>query len=260
MFKLKPKILIGLLATATLVLPLAANAVTVGTITSSRNPGSTDTASHSFSHTVAAGTDVLVVGVTNSNSAGTVSCTYNSVSMTQAVSAITGSYRAGIYYQNSPTAGTLTVECTVSSGSGSWVIGAVNLTDVNITGSPLDGTNSAIETGVTTARSVSVTTGTNNSFVLGVINYNTGAEALSTADTERWEIIHNDGTATLTGGGSSDVQVTAGANTINWTVGNGSPDSVAVGAGFLDDPPVASGGDKSAEGRNGSIAAAAGVF
>lgn len=255
----KSKTLLGLLLIAVLALPLAVEAVTVGTVTSGRNTG-TETSSHSFSHTVASGTDLLVVGVTNSNTTGTVSCTYNAVSMTQAVSQITGLYRAGIYYLANPTSGANTLECTVSTGSGSWIMGAMDLDNVNISGSPVDGTNSVIETGVTTARSVAVTTTVNNSLVVGVLNYNTGAETVTSGDTERWKVTHNDGASTLVGAGETDVQVTAGSNTLNWTVSSGGPDSVAVGAGFLDAPVVATGGDKSEEGRQGVVAAAAGVF
>ena len=212
----------------TLVLPLGVNAVTVGTVTTGFT--TVDATSKTVTHTVAAGTDVLVVGVSTTNPA-VVTCTYAAVGMTNGVSLVgTGNVSAYVFYLATPTTGSNDVVCTSDLNAGVWIVGAINLDNVDTAAIP-DGTATNEQTS-TTDRAVTVTTTKANTLVIGVLDYASGGETITGNDTVLWDVTANDGATTAVGGGQTIQQASPGAAVVNWTVSSGTIRGVSAGMGF----------------------------
>lgn len=241
MFKLKPKILIGLLISAVIALnfPLKTDAaIGVGNVSSAKN--ATDGTSLSWSHDAGSGTDrVLVVGISRRGSGGaTASVTYNSVSMTQAVSSCTSFNECSwVFYLVDPASGSNTVAATVTSGG--LAGGAITITGAD-TADPLDATGT--NNGNSGTSDVTVTTIDDNTIVVGNLVIAAALDP-TCADTHRWEQINSEVSNTMTGAGCTISQVTAGSAVVNWT--HTSDRWATAGLSINEAPPaVATGGDK----------------
>ena len=213
-----------------MALPLGANAVIVGTVTTGFT--TVDATSKTVTHTVAAGTDVLAVGVSSTGPA-VITCTYAAAGMTNGVSLVGGSnVSAYVFYLANPTTGSNDVVCTSDLNAGVWIVGAINLDNVDTASIP-DGTATNEQT-TTTDRAVSVTTTKANSLVIGVLDYASGAETITGNDTVLWDIAANDGATTAVGGGQTIAQASPGTAVVNWTVSNAGVRGVSAGMGFSD--------------------------
>ena len=193
----------------------AAGAVVVGTNTT---PAPTTTASWTFSHTVGAGSDrVLVVATSHRDGNKNVTnITFNGVTLTQAIqqNGTSSNNQVNIWYLVNPTVTTANVVITVS-GSVKIAATAINLTGV-YQAAPVSST--AGNSGTSTAPSATVVSASNE-LVMAAVAAN--GDALSVASGGGQISLANNGTGT--GGGDVrmgvDSETGAASVTTTWTLG-----------------------------------------
>ncbi len=205
----------------------------VGAIASDSSSSATANSSVSsltWSHTTSAGSNpVLLVSVAWRDNGSTISSvTYNSISLTKVgstVASYNGFVLLELWQLVAPPAGTFNVVVT-RSGSARMAAGAITLTGVDQT-TPIEATNSA--TANSTTPSVSVTTVSNNAWVLDVLAFRregNGAGDVPTGtpgagQTERWSAYVDSGSVTSDprNKGSTKGPITpAGAVTMSWAL------------------------------------------
>ncbi|MCL5669131.1 MAG: hypothetical protein M1392_03920 [Gammaproteobacteria bacterium] len=188
---------------------------------------SSTNAGAAWSHTVGAGSNrILIVGVSTLSGQTVTSVTYTGPSASVAPLTLVGALTNGngtnirgeLWRLVAPEAGTGTITVTVSAGA-KWVGGAVSLTGVDQT-SPIDANNFA--SGTSTAPSVTVTTVSNNAWVVDTLAYAQSATAtVGTGQSQRWNTDTVGGTpATNVGGAGSSKgpNTPAGAVAMSWTL------------------------------------------
>jgi archaellum component FlaF (FlaF/FlaG flagellin family) len=165
----------------------------------------------SFSHTVTtSGSDrILIVGV-NTASAALTSVSYGGQAMTNIRSDNNGaSAHTSLWYLKNPPTGTNTVTMLVSIVS-NVAAGAISFTGVDQT-TPIATHNGA--TGTSTTPSVSVTTSTDESWLVDVVGTVTGPMTTDVGQVERWDTVQT----TTRGAGSTEATSTTGTFTMAWT-------------------------------------------
>lgn len=138
--------------------------------------------SYSFSHTCSGSNRLLLVTTTTGASSGTTSVTYNGVSMTKQTSRDGGYHE--IWYLFNPDSGTNTIQVNTAGSNGQAV--ATSYSGVSSTGNP-EATNGANSGSATTTINQSVTTLTDNAWVVASCDYNTASNSqnASTGATQR---------------------------------------------------------------------------
>jgi len=175
----------------------------------SANGFSTGTNSLTTSHTIGSGTNrLLIVGVEAQAGNNLTGVTYNGVAMTQYVAYATGV--AGFYnyfyymkHADLPSTGAYNIVASFSSSSTKMIM-SESLTDVDQT-TPIEAANTITTT--TTNPSVSVTTLTDNAWVVGTSRINNFALTAATGTTQRqtnasdvgYKLFDKNGTSTPAG-------------------------------------------------------------
>lgn len=180
------------------------------TSTGSANPGTSVTVSHTCT-----GSDrILFTMVKNGNSAGqsggTLSCTYNGVSMTEITSTSSGdtTSRISLFYLLAPATGTHDV---VGSSSSNFYIQATSASYTGASGTQPDASNSA--TDATSPYDIAVTTIADNCWYIGCAANGLGnAVAVGTGTTNRGGA---GSTACLADGNTA--KTPAGSAALQWT-------------------------------------------
>ncbi|MBI3812387.1 MAG: hypothetical protein HY283_09330 [Nitrospirae bacterium] len=192
-----------------------------------------NTASLTWSHTVGAGSNsILVVGVSilNNSSQTVTGVTYAGVPLTLIGSQNNGTNaRVELWYRLVPATGANNVVVTLSAAA-AVVGGAVSFTGVDQT-SPVDA--SAFNSGNITPVTVTITTVTNNAWVVDVLaSLASSANTVTAAagQTERWNVAIG-GNPNARGAGSTKGPISpAGAVTMSWSLTGGPPRRSAIGA------------------------------
>jgi hypothetical protein len=195
-------------------------------------PFTANSSSLTWSHAVAGTNRILVVGVSIRNNAGQVvnanGVTYAGTPLTLVDSQNNGtSVRVELWQGVAPAVGTANIVVTLSA-SARFVGGAVSFTGVDQT-TPVD--VSSFASGSSTAPSVSVTTVSNNAWVVDVLATRLNPTALVGAgQTSRWNASTGGGPNGVLGAGSTEGPKTpAGGVTMSWSLGATSQDW-AIGA------------------------------
>jgi hypothetical protein len=187
-------------------------------------PFTANSSSLTWSHTVAGTNRILVVGVSIRNNAGQFvnanGVTYAGTPLTLVGSQNNGtSVRVELWQGVAPAVGTANIVVTLSA-SARFVGGAVSLTGVDQT-SPVDGSGSSFASGSSATPSVSVTTTTNNAWVVDVLATRLNATAtVGPGQTSRWNTDTGAGPNGVLGAGSTEGPKTpAGGVTMSWSLG-----------------------------------------
>jgi hypothetical protein len=165
-------------------------------------------ATSTFNHTVAAGTDralvVCVYGFSGTNVPTGI--TYDSVAMTKIVEGPSVNYKTSIWALAAPNVGTLSL---VISGTGTFGACALNYTGVDQTTPCPENQNSQQ---VTNAYSPSLNTTVDNSWLVGE-GSNDGANSTAGANTTKRSAF----SGTRYAGDSNGARTPTGAQALNWT-------------------------------------------
>lgn len=170
-----------------------------------------------FDHTVtSSGSNrILIVGVNIGSLAAVSTVTYNGDTMTQIRSEDNGdSAHTSLWYLVNPDTGTHAVQISLPIVT-SVTAGAVSFTGVNQT-SPIDAHNGA--TGTSDTPSVSLTTITDEAWIIDVVGTQNGPMTPGTGQTERWDTLQG----ATSGAGSTEFTSTAGTFSMSWTNDAGS--------------------------------------
>jgi hypothetical protein len=173
-----------------------------------------NTASFSWTHPVSGNQRILLVGISIANTGLQAnSVTYNGVPLLRiSFASNAGNARVEIWYLVAPTLGSNTVSVSLS-GATNAVAGAFSLTGVDQT-NPFDGVPGYIFDARNNPASVSITTVTNNAWVIDTLAANLSA-SVGVGQIQQWNK-----TNVITGAGSIKGPITpAGATTMSWTVG-----------------------------------------
>lgn len=182
-----------------------------------------NTNSFSWTHTVSGKQGILLVGISIANTGLQVnSVRYNGALLLPTSSASNaGNGRVEIWYLVAPTLGSNTVS-VILSGATSAVAGAFSFTGVDQT-NPLDGVPGYIFVSGNNPASVTITTVTNNAWVIDTLAANFAA-AVGAGQNQQWNANN-----VVTGAGSTKGPISpAGSTTMSWTVG--APRRWALGA------------------------------
>jgi hypothetical protein len=191
------------------------------------------TNSFSWTHPVSGNQCILLVGISIANTGLQVnSVTYNGAPLSRiSFASNAGNARVEIWYLVAPTLGSNTVSVTLS-GATDAVAGAFSFSGVDQT-NPFDGVPGYIFDARNNPASVSITTVTNNAWVIDTLAANFIA-TVGGGQAEQWNISNG-----ITGAGSTKGPIApAGTTTMSWTVGP--PRRWALGAVAL--KPSAGGG------------------
>src|SRR5882672_6407551 len=191
----------------------------------SSKASTTSISSLSWSHTLGAGTDrIVIIGVTAENTTATnaavASVTFNGVAATAVPNSLISGGGTGIietelfYVLNSslPAPGTYTIQVTFHGSIQGASTGAVSLFGVNQAAPESVATN--VDTSGADSISTSITTHTNGAWVVDVAGSgNSGTFTAASGQTLRWGIASSGST----GASSTKAVATAGATTLSWT-------------------------------------------
>ena len=172
------------------------------------------TSPNAGNHTCSGSDRILIVGTKGSTTYAS-GVTYNGVAMTRItdVTSGVGEYNLSLWYLIAPASGTNSISATVSSGTVGWT--AVSYTDISQTGNP-DATNSGTAASGT-SHTVSVTTLTDNSWVVGYFSSAAATLAASTGITfvvaQANNVALGDSNGPKTPAGSYSMTVTSGSGT-----------------------------------------------
>ena len=172
------------------------------------------TASFNWTHPVSGNQRILLVGISIANTGLKVdSVTYNGAPLSPtSFDSNAGNARVEIWYRVAPTLGSNTVSVSLS-GATSAVAGAFSFTGVDQT-NPFDGVPGYIFDARNNPASVSITTVTNNAWVIDTLAANLTA-SVGVGQIQQWNK-----TNVITGAGSIKGPITpAGVTTMSWTVG-----------------------------------------
>jgi archaellum component FlaF (FlaF/FlaG flagellin family) len=165
-----------------------------------------------FDHTVTtSGSDrILIVGLNTAGIGAINQVNYDGVPMTQIGSTVNngGSASVSLWYLVNPSTGTNTVSITLAAVT-NVAAGAVSFTGVNQT-DPIDVSNSA--TGTSLTPSVSLTTTTDEAWIIDVVGTNGGTITTGTGQVERWNVIQG----AARGAGSTEFTSSSGTFTMSW--------------------------------------------
>jgi cysteine-rich repeat protein len=173
-----------------------------------------------FSHTVAAGSNrLLVVSITNEDGGTRTisSVAYGAQALTKAVGLNGTSNDVDIYYLLAPTVGTANVVVTWSGEVFGLAATADSFTGI--------AQQAPTTTGTATASNINLVTTTNNSLVISAVVAATSTATLSTQDIERHNFIN---TGSHAQGVSTKTAVEAGAVSVGWGVSTGNYISAAA--------------------------------
>ena len=175
-----------------------------------------NTTSTTWSHTVNAGTNLLLIVACSTDhwSDCPSSVTYNSVSMTSIVCEANNSYgTTSVWRLVAPATGSNTVQVNYSSTE-YFGCGAVSFECVDQS-TPVSGLSSTHTSGTSATRDITTSSG---DMVFGHvgINGNKTSSLAVTVGTENWELDDFGGGSSCTGGGATNV-ATGASTTVTWT-------------------------------------------
>ncbi len=216
--------LVALFGILLLGLPARAGA-SISFDAASSKASTTSISSLSWSHTLGAGTDrIVIVGVTAENTTATnaavSSVTFNGVAATAVPNSLISGGGTGIietqlfYVLNSslPAPGTYTVQVTFHGSIQGAAVGAVSLFGVNQ--SAPESVATKVDSSGADSISTSITTHTNGAWVVDAVGSgNSGTFTAASGQTLRWGIASSGST----GASSTKAVATAGATTLSWT-------------------------------------------
>lgn len=195
--------------------------------------------SYSFSHTCTGSNRILIVTTSTGASSGTSTVTYNGVSLTQQASRNGGYHQ--IWVLIAPATGTNTIQITTAGANGQAV--ATSYTGVAQTGNP-EATNGANSGSAVTTINSSVTTLTDNAWVIASCSYDSfpNSQNAGTGSTQR--AVRS---ASLSGGqsiglydnGSAKTPAGSVSMTVNASAGSGIMDIYQMALKpFIQDYPI----------------------
>lgn len=163
--------------------------------------------------------DLLVVGCSsNNNSTHTV--TYNGVTATQVASVVSGGRKASLHILAAPATGSHTLNFSIDSSSTVMRVASATYSGCKQSGQP-DASNTGSDS--TTPFDISVTTATNNCWVVGwFVDTDGSAVAAGTGTTRRTSAaqagIIGDSNAAITPAGSASLQATGTSSDISMQI------------------------------------------
>jgi archaellum component FlaF (FlaF/FlaG flagellin family) len=168
-----------------------------------------------FSHTVTnSGSDrILILGISKQNNAALNTVTYGGEDLTELrADDVDGNTNAhtSLWYLVDPPTGSNTVFIGVGLLDTDIVVGAISFTGVNQT-DPFDAVNGA--TGNSATASTTLTTTTNEAWLIDVVGTNGGTVSVGAGQLERW----NDIQASVRGAGSTEFTSSPGTFSMSWT-------------------------------------------
>ncbi|MGH8634737.1 MAG: hypothetical protein ACRET7_11480, partial [Burkholderiales bacterium] len=203
---------------------------------SGSNAPSGDMSSSTWSHTTGSGSNrLLVVGVAVRNSGGqnVSGVTYNGVALTSIGAGVTNGtiVRARLYYLVAPPTGTYNIVVTLTGGT-FMAAGAASFVGVHQT-TPIEASNGA--TGTSLTPSVTVTTVSNNAWVVDALSFRRNSEGIGgptatptgAGQNQRWSAYGetaNDPANVRSKGSTIGPKTPAGATTMGWTLSGLSQD------------------------------------
>jgi hypothetical protein len=173
--------------------------------------------SFTFSHTVGTGQDrILIVSVAFNSSTGSVSSvTYNSISMTKAISrqGAAAVLRTEIWYLLNPSTGANNVIATLSASTRT-IIGSASYTGVSDIGATAgnDGTGATLNVSLLTTQSASYIVG------MAATRGNTASVTNPSNVTARWTNTVGSGANTITGNGNDLTCTATNTYSTTWTM------------------------------------------
>jgi len=203
-------------------------AIGFDTTTDYNNTGGAGTG-HTWSHTITGSLPFLIVGVVFYADPGSISASYNSVSMTQVGTlkqAATGNARIALFYLKAPATGTNTVSVTTGNSVNMWGASA-SYTGVDQT-SPFDASNEDAPAGASSSADISVTTVANNCWIFLSTGSSAGRAHTSGTNT----LIRTDVGASYSALDTNAAITPAGATTVGATTTSGNDNWVLQAMSF----------------------------
>jgi len=174
-----------------------------------------NTATFSWTHPISGNQCILLVGISIADTTLKVnSVTYNGAPLSLiSFASNAGNARVEIWYRVAPTLGSNAISVTLSGATFNAVAGAFSFTGVDQT-NPFDGVPGYIFDARNNPASVSITTVTNNAWVIDTLAANFSA-TVGAGQTQQWNTNN-----VITGAGSIKGPITpAGSTTMSWAVG-----------------------------------------
>ncbi|MEW6044057.1 MAG: hypothetical protein AB1608_07310 [Thermoproteota archaeon] len=178
-----------------------------------------------FDHTVtSSGSNrILIVGINVSNLAAISSVTYNGDAMTLIDQEDNGdSAHVSLWYLVNPDTGTHPVQMSLTIAS-AVTAGAISFTGVDQT-NPIDAQNGA--TGTSSTPSVTLTTATDEAWIVDVVGTQNGPMTPGLGQAERWDVLQG----STRGAGSTEPTSSDGTFTSSWTNSAGSQNWAIIAA------------------------------